>query len=237
MKRYFLFILLSCCVWGLKAQDFKLVLQTGYGFYDMSSFSKITQKNLSRLAFNAKVVSDYPPCLYYQPMLVIPLEYVDFGIAYLNQTTGSRISSKDYSGEYHLDTKLSCNSPAIFFGRRLAGFKLFRIDLSLLVGMNISNVKVEEFLQVGTEQHTNDYKFSSSSGFFKPSIDLLVPWRRFSLGLNCGYLKEFVRKDYIQLDSNNNKLITQEQMENIDLWDGFRLGLSLSYAFSIKPQK
>src|SRR4030042_3249631 len=111
MKYKFLtFLLIVIDFHFLNAQNINICFQAGYGFYDMSTFSEINKTVLKQLPFEANIVSNYPAYRYYQPMIKTNKGLYDLGMLYLFQTTGSRISSKDYSGEYRFDAKINGHS-------------------------------------------------------------------------------------------------------------------------------
>ncbi|MDP4273492.1 MAG: hypothetical protein Q8907_04360 [Bacteroidota bacterium] len=115
-------------IMGLKAQDIRLSFQTGYGFYNMKSLSDFTKEAYKSLPFEAKIISNYPPYFYYQPAIKFSNDRFGIGLVYLFQTTGARISSKDYSGEYLYDSKINCYSPAIVFDAFIRDYISFRFN-------------------------------------------------------------------------------------------------------------
>jgi len=52
-----------------------------------------------------------------------------FGFVYTFQTTGSRVSSVDYSGEYRFDTKINCNSPGFMLQFKFEDYNILKLDM------------------------------------------------------------------------------------------------------------
>ena len=126
-KLLLLTVFTSCFI-SLKAQDIKFCFQTGYGFYNMSSL----KRNTRYLPFDTKTVSNYPAYQYYKPMIKLVTRNFEFGVVYLFQTTGSRISSKDYSGEYRYDTKINSNSPGVIINKTFHNWGNIKAGLYLV---------------------------------------------------------------------------------------------------------
>jgi hypothetical protein len=214
---------------SIGAQELKLCFQTGYGLYNMESLKQITQKAFVRLPFEAKIISNYPPYHYYQPMIKLANKNFEYGLIYLFQTTGSRISSKDYSGEYRFDSKINCNSPGIFLSGYAQINKNIKMGLFLQAGINFSTLKVNEFLQIDTIIGNHDYEFNSHCFFIEPGINLSYSWIHICFEIDFGYCKEFLRNDFSESGESQNRILFKKDYLNFDMWDGMRIGATISY--------
>lgn len=217
-----------------RAQDIKINLLAGVGFYHMNTFSELDENILQTLPFDAKLVSNFPPYPYYQPMVKIKCKNSEIGLVYLYQTTGSRISSKDYSGEYRLDTKVNSHSPGLIFNGIFKKYKTLNLGMYLQAGWVFSSLKMNEYLKIDTESTSNDYAFKSNSAYIEPGFFIMVPLHRVSFELNAGYFKEFLRKDYIQSSGEDGKIVVKKEFMETDVWDGARLGLTVCYTIPAK---
>jgi len=215
------------CFSSLKAQNVQFCFQTGYGFYDMSSAKVITTKSFEQLPFDAKIISNYPTYHYYQPMIKFIGKRTDFGFVYLFQTTGSRISAKDYSGEYRFDSKINCHSPGLIINQVINDYGIIKMGLYMQIGANFSAMKLNEYLQIDTISRSNDYKLSASSFYFEPGLHLVYPKDSWGIELNVGYYKEFLRTDYT--GENNSIIPIKKSFNESDMWDGLRIGLTFTY--------
>jgi hypothetical protein len=235
--RLLLIALLWLCTSAIEAQDFKICYQTGYGFYDMSSFSAITERINAQFAFETKIISNYPAYFYYQPMIKLSFQNVETGLLYLFQTSGSRVSSKDYSGEYRFDTHINCNSMGIIINPLLKDYNKIKLYLTFEAGMNFSTLKAEEYFQLNTTVNRSDDEFTSQSFYFEPGFNLSYEWKRLNFECNIGYFKEFSRKNYTMVGDSRNEIEVDKNFADADVWDGFRSGLTVSYTLHYHEAK
>ena len=89
-------------------------LQAGTGTYSMRDLKGLNRYIKNRLPFDTKIVADFPPFLNYSAILKFRIKNAYLGIIQSYQTTGSRISGRDYSGEYAFDITLNAYSPGIY---------------------------------------------------------------------------------------------------------------------------
>lgn len=238
MKLKLLFVLgITSLVLSLEAQNFKLCFQTGYGFYNMSTFSNLTNQIQSGLPFESKVISNYPPYHYYQPMLKFSKNNFDIGVVYLFQTTGSRISSADYSGEYKFDTKVNGHSPGIILSGIIKDYNKIKIGFSMQTGVCFSTLKVDEYLRVDTLVNSAEYKYKSNSIYFEPGINCIYIVNNMGFEFNAGYFKEVLRSDYSFDGRGGGDIPVNKKLYDPDVWDGVRLGITFSYKLNKTDKK
>lgn len=221
---------------SLIAQDIKLGIQTGYGFYNMNSISSITEQTKDQLFFESKIISNYPTYHYYQPMLKFSHNNFDYGLIYRFQTTGSRISSKDYSGEYALDSKINGHCPGVILNGIFQDHYLYKVGFVFQAGVNFSVLKIDEQIKIDTIAINSNYRYLSHSFYIEPGINIIFPWNRYFFEFNIGFYKEFERNDYVMKDDEQNKILLKENYEDFDMWDGLRLGISISYTLYKKKK-
>jgi hypothetical protein len=225
-------------VLSLEAQNYKLCFQTGYGFYNMSTFSQLTTQVQSGLPFESKIISKYPPYHYYQPMLKFSKNNFDIGLVYLFQTTGSRISSADYSGEYTFDTKVNSHSPGIILGGILKDYNKIKLGFSMQTGLCFSTLKVNQYLRLDKIVDNADYKYTAKSIYFEPGIKCIYTLNNMGFEFNVGYFKEVLRSDYSYVGSESGNISVNKKLYDPDVWDGVRIGITFSYKLnSNKPDK
>jgi hypothetical protein len=221
----------------VNAQELNASFQTGYGFYNMSSLAEFTRSTYNQLPFQAKIISNYPAYHYYIPMLKISGDYFEFGLNYLFQTTGSRISSRDYSGEYRLDTRINSNSPGIMLGSLIEDNDFFKMGMFVQSGFNFSVFKISELLQVDTMENTDELKLKSTSFYVEPGFRLLFPYNRVCFEFNIGYYKEFKRNDFTLKNDVEVGIPVKKDFFEPDIWDGLRIGIGMSYTLFKKTEK
>lgn len=230
MKLKLLLVLgITSLVLSLEAQNFKLCLQTGYGFYNMSTFSQLTNQVHNGLPFESKIISNYPAYHYYQPMIKLSKNNFDFGLVYLFQTTGSRISSADYSGEYKFDTKINSHSPGIISSGIILDYNKIKIGLSMQAGLIFSTLKVNEYFRIDTIANNEEYKYTSNSIYCEPGINCIYTLNNLGFEFNVGYFKEVLRFDYSYAGSGSGNIPVKKKLYDSDVWDGIRVGITFSY--------
>lgn len=216
-------------VLSVQAQNHRLCLQTGYGFYNMSTFSQLTTLLQSTLPFESKVISNYPPYHYYQPMFKFKKNNLDIGFYYLFQTTGARISSVDYSGEYKFDSKVNGHSPGVYLSGIMKQYKKDRFEFFLQAGLTFSTLKISEYLRIDTIATNTENAFNSYGVYCEPGINYIYNVKRMGFEINVGYFKEILRSEYSAKEGEAGKIGVGKKINDFDVWDGVRVGLTFSY--------
>jgi hypothetical protein len=235
MKRYILIIaimLVTQC--KTQAQGVTFSFNTGYGFYNMSSLKEFTHTDFDQLPFTAKIISNYPPYLFYQPRVFYTKGRFNLGLVYTFQSTGSRISSKDYSGEYLFDTRIEGNSGGVLVGYNIAKYKSVQIGAHSGIGLTFSHLRVDESLRLDSITASKNYKFSNYSVYLEPGVDLKYPVGSFELGLDIGYCWELKRTDLELVSNPRDKFEVKKAPSKSDMWNGFRIGITASFSLMKK---
>jgi hypothetical protein len=98
----------------LWSQELAIGFQYGFEGNSMFELHNLNSGIITTIPFDTKVVSDFPGYWYYQPALKLAFKKFGIGINYSYNSTGSRISGKDYSGEFRFDLRLNKKSPGVF---------------------------------------------------------------------------------------------------------------------------
>lgn len=237
MFKLTIFLSLFMCFAVVQAQNIKFSFQTGYGFYNMNTLKDITNDAIDDVSFESKIISNYPPYNYYQPMIILVNNNFELGFLYLFQTTGSRISSKDYSGEYTFDSKIKSNSPGIMLGYIIKNDNNISIGLNVQVGYTFNTLVFNESLKLNDQLASEDESIlSSQNPYFKPNLDISYNWNQFSGSINLGYFKEFFRNNYTLDEARENEIPVKTKFSDSDIWDGVRIGISISYTLIINKK-
>ena len=104
---------------GLKSQEVYFGLESGLGSYCMKGMKDFNSTIFKSLPFEAKQVSNYPTYFYYQPLVAFHYKWLTLGMKGGYISSGSRISSVDYSGDYLFDTRIRSLVPAVFIDIKL----------------------------------------------------------------------------------------------------------------------
>ena len=179
----FLFLYLT---FNSNAQEFNFGLQCGIGYYNMKDLKELTTHSINQ---QEKIVSNYPPSVYFQPSIIFKVSIISFGFLYSYHFTGSTILSKDNSGN-RVDTKINCHAPGIIFGIHPENESKIRPSLYCELGRVFSNLIMDEFSAKGIQ--TNDgYKFIGRCLYFESGLQFSYYIKKYIIGLNGGYFNEF----------------------------------------------
>lgn len=229
-----LFILLLFLCSMAYAQDIQLGFQTGVGTYNMEALKGLNEVVYKSLPFQSRIISNYPSYLYYKPSFIVSFNKFSIGFQASYYSTGSRISSKDYSGEYLFDTRMNCIAPGVYGDCSL--FRLFekcKVSLYSEGGVTFSKLALKEDLTVLDENLTNtSYAFKSRNYYIEPGLKLEYQFSQLiNIGLNGGYFAQFGKNDFA---SDKKEVLTNRNNTVCPDWSGLRVGLSLSVSLPHK---
>jgi hypothetical protein len=230
--RVLLFALLLALNLNSFSQDFKFGIQSGYGTYSMSGLKDFNSYIIKNLPFEAKEIESYPGYIYYQPSIIGTLNDISVGLFYSYHSTGSRVSSKDYSGEYRLDTRIKASAIGLSFHRnfRFAEMPMLYIAPYLKLGYLYTKMPLNEYLTIYDET-VNDLTihFWCENYLFEPGVKFGREFGIIDINLTVGYQFQFgdgylrgPSKSYLQTD--NEKKISPN-------WNGIRAGVSVVFRF------
>ena len=133
------------------SQELNINLESGLGSYKMNDLKELNDMVLESLPFDSKITENFPAYFYYKPSLILSFnKFINFGIVWSFQSTGSRVSRTDYSGEYLYDMKIRASSPGLLIEFYYPIDK-FRISFSNEFGINYSKLNLKEYLRVYSE--------------------------------------------------------------------------------------
>jgi len=216
-------------------------LVTGFSA-GMGSYSMQDLKDLNEAVkpfFDSKLVSNFPPYLYYQYSLVLDKELFSCGMFYSFQSTGSRISAKDYSGEYCFNSRVHSNNLGVYLSLHMLSKNKFRLSIYANPGLAFSKLDLSENLTIFDEALVDtSLNFKAVSVFLEPGIAFsifVIP--SVSISINAGYSLPMGEQSF-HLDGEKENLLTipksgQEIKPN---WTGFRFGISAMYNLKLKKR-
>jgi hypothetical protein len=227
MKKYLISLLFIFIVSIGFSQKFKIGFESGIAVYNMKDLKGLTSDVHSSLPFNAKLVSNYPSYLYYNPGIYVSWENFNIGFHTGINSTGSRISSKDYSGEYEFDTRVVSIVPSFYADYKLTSlFEYFAVYFVVKSGAVFSTLKIEEKLDVFDETISDiSIDYNAVNYFFEPGLKLEYKLNKFlSFGLNTSYLIQFGNNEF---ESDDYGILYNNAFPIKPEWNSFRVGLSL----------
>jgi hypothetical protein len=239
MKRI-VHIVLLILILNTKAisQEFSAGLQSGIGTYSMRDLKNINKILPGELPFDTKTVANFPPFIYYSVVVKKLIGNMNLGIVYLFQSTGSRISGKDYSGEYRFDMLTNSSAPGIYSEYIWPSTGKSRLSYFSIFGVTFSRLKINEFLTVLNENVTDEtYRFKATNYYIEAGFSYDYPVKFLKIGINAGYLIQF-RNNSFHSAGNKNEILTNPQSGEPAApgWSGIRAGLSVIYRFPARVQ-
>ncbi len=214
-------------------------LQAGTGTYSMRDLKGLNRYIKNRLPFDTKIVADFPPFLNYSAILKFRIKNAYLGIIQSYQTTGSRISGRDYSGEYAFDITLNAYSPGIYSEFKINTVKKTELSFYSALGVMFTGMKMYERYVVLEEKFLDDrYNFRSKNLFLEPGLRVLYPAGCLNFAFNAGYLVQFGNGSFSSAENKNNLLgnpLTGDVVR--PGWNGFRAGISVGWYFAKKTEQ
>jgi hypothetical protein len=216
-------------------QEFKIGFETGIGSYAMKDLKAINNKIISGLPFDAKVVSDFPVFFYYEPAFHLKIQKVGLGLLYTYQSTGSRVSAKDYSAEYRFDMKLGSNSFGLSADYYIWSNENYNLAVNSTFRIMFSKLKASEYFAVRDSVTIDNLAYFNSKNYsLEPGLTFTRSLGHYvSMAVNAGYLfcigaqpfRSLDNKDYILHYPDSDKPVKPD-------WNGFRLGVAVYVNFT-----
>lgn len=198
---------------------------SGIATFHMPALKSLNRDLLRSLPFDAKIVSNMPPFLTYEAFVLMESSNFSIGPLISYRSTGSRISSTDYTGSYLFDLKLQSFNYGI-----KSSYQLFQSrKSSWLVYINAGFIfskmsATEKFVLYEEMPSTETENFTSHNYFTEPGISYqFMVYKHYKVNLYAGV--------EIQLDQEKFKINSQfnSQAAFGPNWTGFRTGIALLF--------
>jgi hypothetical protein len=181
---------------------------------------------------NPKITTNFPAFYFYKPSVVFAFNRVNLGLIYSFYSTGSRVSIKDYSGEYRFDTKLKSSAYGFLTEINLHTQKHFKIDLYNELGLIKTSLNLVEFFKVYDQTLAdNNYNFDSKNYYCEPGLKASYTLSSFEFAFNLGYFQQF--GDEVFNGKNNTWISVDGEKAGPD-WSGLRVGMSVYLVIPFK---
>lgn len=235
-KRILIVLLLFSLVQVANSQHVKFGYQIGLGTYSMNTLKNINDQVSESLPFDTKVVDNFPGYLYFRPSVSLVFAGYSIGLIYTFQSTGSRISAKDFSGEYSFDTKVHSSAPGIYGDLKIFSQKKNTLCIYSAAGILFSKLNTHESLTLQSSQVQNQIiDFKAQNFFMEPGLNYYYSIGSFCLGLNAGYFITIGSQAFYYGDVNKTKLHDYKNQQDVKPdWNGIRAGFSILYTIGSK---
>lgn len=229
----FFILLLSIVV---NAQQLGFEVHTGYGTYQMHNLRKFNNYVKEELSFTSAIKPNFPGYLYYMGSVYYKGETTQFGVNLGYYSTGSRVSSSDYSGEYRFDNLINAWKPGIIMRFEVENFDDAILFASFGTGMIFSQLNFSEYFKVYEDILINyQQDFSSLNYFLEPGLHIAIPIRQLIIAIQTKYMFQLGNKNF--KGSDNIEIINPETGKSLRPdWDGLRFDISLGYAIRLKKE-
>jgi hypothetical protein len=213
----------------INSQDLAVGINLGVAKARMNDLKGLNEDILKYLPFDAKQVTAFPLALNYGFSFSSTFaKGVIIGFEYGYFSTGSRISSVDYSGNYKYDNISSYHGIGIILGGDLIKRQSISLNLLMNFGCHFSNLKMHESLKVYEEEIESDYKFISRSAFIKPTVQILYAFQHFKFGVYMGYNMDMNDKFYLKYDQHRKLINPYDEATVKSDWNGIQCGIHFS---------
>lgn len=220
-----IFIFLPCL---LPAQKFEIAAGMGYGACSMSDLKTLNEEIMMKLPFESEVVDDFPSWFVYRLSFAAMIgKRISLGGLYTHSSSGSRVSSADYSGEYYFDTRLAANSVGVQFGVKAFQHRNFDVRLKVVAGTILTHAGFHENLEVNGSRLSDEYTMNSLSFYFDPEIGVHYRFGMLGATVFGGY--RFDAKGHLRYNSQETNLTTD--------WSGFNVGVELVVMIPFRKEK
>ena len=220
-------VLLASSTFG---QGVEFGVNVGYGGYSMTDLKSLDDQFVSELPFPAQITDNFPSWWNYGGFLTfgVSMKYrVGLRVQYFS--TGSKISSKDYSGEYEAINTVQCFSPGMLNTITLYRKKGFEVIFNGIAGFNLSYLTISESLQIYDTIAGAESKFHSLSLFVEPEFGATYSFLCFKAGFYAGYMLDIGAR--LRTEGNG---VTDTKCN----WSGYRVGITLAFSTAnLKKEK
>lgn len=211
----------------LPAQQVEIAAGSGYAACNMSDLKDLNETLMKQLPFESEVVDNFPAWFTYRVSVVNTFEdRVSLGAIYTHSSAGSRVSSADYSGEYHYDTQLTGNSLGLLIGYKVFRYNKLDVRVRTTFGMMVTNASFDEYLQVNGSESSDSYSMSSLSLYLDPEIAVHYRFGLFGAALFGGY----------RFDLTGHLVLNGQKTNVVSNWSGFNAGAELTISLPFKSE-
>ena len=221
IRNSIILLLLSLSCLTVPAQKVELVFTGGMATFSMRDLKKMNADVQDQIPFTTKLTDNFPMTFQFGGHFAFQLaRKYKLGVLYAFNTTGSRISSADYSGSYQFDNMVSGHTIGMMNGFLVYDHRAFRIDFQANIGFVASVLKMSEVLTVTDTTMSNTARYKAVGIFLEPRAEFSYQWKNLKTGIYLGY---FVNP----MGRIRNK--DGEASSSTINWSGLRFGIEIGF--------
>jgi hypothetical protein len=208
------------------AQMVRLSYGPGIGAYSMKPLKDLNRYSIQNLPFAAKLTDNFPVTISHEVTLSLSVKRFGIGFSYDYNTTGSRITYKDYSGQYTDDLSLEANLPSLFINYIAIRYYKLDVEVQTRAGYISTSINNHNLEKIDEEMSENHLYATSESWFVNPAVSFVYkPFRIVNVGISAGYLYDFRGK---VKNNDGLKFINPQTTKAVKTdWSGFRANVSI----------
>lgn len=227
-----LIIVLLCFLTGksVSAQSITVGVSFGIGTYSMQELKDLNEGVI--MPFSTRVVENYPAYYFYRPSVMLQFNKFGIGVNYNFQSTGSRVSGKDYSGEYRFDCKVHSNSAGIISDILLISGPGYSLSGSLQAGLQFSELRITQYFKLLTNPPSGQTDTFTALHFYgEPGLRIHFPvLPRAAIGVYAGYSFQMGKQFFKNTENKELILVNPSTNEPVKPnWNGIRIGVSVFF--------
>lgn len=207
----FFLLMLSANDIDARKMDFAIELNSGIATFDMGDLRGVNWEVLEAVPFPAEITSDFPPYIFYQGTLLFGgNSTLNIGFCFAYYSTGSRVSYKDYSGEYKFDILMSSTNFGLVFDLNLNKNKdqTFFFKPYVRFGLMTSQMDAFESTRIADVQQKDADSWNLTGIHVEPGLKFIYNFGLYGVGANAGY----------QFDTGLG-------VDDVSDWNGLRAGI------------
>ncbi len=225
----FLVVLIS-----LKAhsQNWQFGLGTGGWIHNQNTLKAFNKSIQSSIPFDTEITDNFPITPYFQGEVGYLFEQFYIGAIYTYNSTGSRITSTDYSGSYYYDLVLSGHLAGLSIGNYQPINKKWKLFYKADLGGIFSSLKMKESIIINNFDSNEDkIELIATSVYAKPNVQLSYELGKIKLNLSLAYLIDFKAPFHLENKKDAKLLDPSSGSEVKTSWHGLHFGLNIYYTF------
>ena len=233
MKKYLLIILILLLSKSKSFSQTELAIgwNFGLGSYEMTLLKELNGYINDVIPYESEIVSDFPAYLYYGPDIKFKIGRSNIGSSPRIYSTGSRVSSADYSGEYRYDNLIKSLALNVYFGYDFIKIERSSLALYAKLGLSLSTLELTEYTEINQEVLLNEnMKFNSQSLYVEPCLSYTYNLGKISIQSSLGYSFHILNSPFYYQEYNEYTLRRPMNNGNIKpSWNGIRVEFGFHY--------